>query len=154
MHAILPITAFCTAVAFHGFSGVIFGSAVVRFFAVAAPIGIFLLIYVGSELGVSSGLFATMVTYAFLCELYLFLFTLCMASVSANLVMFIAGGERDTSLLAEKYDSTDMVQLRIERLESANLVYREGDIISLTSRARFLVEAYRWLRATFGHRDS
>lgn len=154
MQAVLPYLAFLVAIALHGLTGLLFGSAVFRFLAVAIPIGILMLVYVGLQTGVSPAFFASMFTYGFLCELYMFLFTLCMASVSANLIMFVAGGERDISLLAERYDSTDMVQLRLDRLETANLLHRDGDKFSLTPRARFLVAAYRWLRTLFGHPNS
>lgn len=147
----MPYVAFCAAVALHGLTGRIFGSAMIRFLALAGPIGIFFLVHVGRETGLSPELFAAMFTYGFLCELYLFLFTLCMASVSVNLIMFIDGGERDVSLLAERYDSTDMVQLRIDRLQATDLLRRDGDKFSLTPRAHFLVGMYRRLRVLFGH---
>lgn len=99
----------------------------------------------------SIGFVSAAVTYAAFCELYLFMFTLALSSVSANILVRLAAGPKDRSELDSSYDSRGMVEQRLARMQAAGLIVTKRDQLSLTVRGRAIVKAYRQLRSIFRH---
>ena len=127
-------------------------NAVVLFLAGGLMIGSALVAWAGSVLGIISIAFvAVTLTYAAWCELYVFLCTLALSSVSANILVRVAGASVDTGDLAVSYSSQDMVEQRLARMQAAGLIAGNADGFRLTRRGAIVVGAYRLLRAVFRH---
>src|SRR6266542_3879192 len=60
--------------------------------------------------------------YAFWCELYIFLFTFAMSSITANLVGRLSRCALTDTDIEQLYDSRDMVATRLDRLVAVGLV--------------------------------
>ncbi len=122
------------------------GNRVIQFLACGACAGLLLIVRLrGSpELGRLAAT-ASVASYAFLCELYIFVFTLVTSSVSASLLY---GGS--AVLLAP---AGDMVAKRLERMVGAGLVSRDGGSLRLTGKGRGLVRALGAARGVF-HGDT
>ncbi len=92
-------------------------------------------------------------TYAFLCELYLFLFTMTIGSISSNVLIRLASQEMSRQEIDRRYDSVAMVQQRFERLICTGFLSRCGDEFALTQKGATLVASLDRLRRFFGHSD-
>jgi hypothetical protein len=118
------------------------GNRVAQFLACGACGAVLLVLKLNSapELGrlASTACFAT---YAFLCELYLFVFTMVTSSVSVSLLF---GGSAESLAPAG-----DMVVKRVERMVGAGLVEREQGSLRLTGRGRLLARVFGSLRRVF-----
>lgn len=91
--------------------------------------------------------------YAFLCELYLFSFTLASGSVSASLLLLLATmGEASVDEIEDRYSSARMVANRLTKLQKSGFVERtESGSYGLTSRGDAAVRLCARLRRFFGH---
>jgi len=95
-------------------------------------------------------LVAGLALYAFVCELYVFVFTLSLYSVSANLLARLRDGELTAKQIHSTYGSVRMVEIRIARLVEKNLLTRDGNRLRITASGRLLVDAFLRLGAAFG----
>jgi hypothetical protein len=122
------------------------GNRVIQFLACGACAGALLIVKLNTapELGRLASA-ASLATYAFLCELYIFVFTLVTSSVSVSLLF---GGSAEAFAPAG-----DMVVKRVERMVGAGLVSREGVSLRLTNKGRWLVRALGVARRVF-HGDA
>jgi hypothetical protein len=148
-----PFAALFIAITLHFISGFILDASVLRFVACASACGFGLAILCYAHVG-GAELLAILITYFALAELYLFLFTLCMASVSVNLLIRISRGVDDLQDLENKHDSKDMVRLRLDRLKDSTLLYNDGPLLRLTEKARRLLRVNRFFQRLFGHSGS
>lgn len=97
---------------------------------------------------------AAALVYAFLCELYLFLFTMTISSVSANLLVRLRSGGMALTDIERHYDSRQMVRVRIGRLANTGFLHLDGDRIFIDARGFRLLRVFRALRGFFGIRDA
>jgi hypothetical protein len=94
---------------------------------------------------------SALVAFAFLCELYLFLFTLAIASVSSTLLQTLGDRRLSEKEVIARYDAEGMVTTRIGRLLATGLLSEsEGDLRVTRTGAR-LVTAFLRLKTFFGH---
>jgi len=127
---------------------------VVSFLIVGCGAGAILLIFVGEHHGfLSAQVFGAAMTYGFICELYLFLFTFALSSISANLLVTLHGRKLTDANIAALYDSKRMVSHRIGRLEHTGLLQAVGDRYEVTRRGRRLLGLLGALRGFFRHDD-
>lgn len=101
--------------------------------------------------GLAPEAFAAGLIYAFGCELYLFLSTFSLASISSNILAELRLGPLTEGELARRYASERMVRLRIERLLAAGLMVEADGAFQLTPKGAHLVGILERLRALFGH---
>jgi hypothetical protein len=94
---------------------------------------------------------AALLTYCFGCELYLFLSTFSLASISSNILAQLQEQPLDEGALARRYASELMVRLRIERLLAADLVVEDAGTLRLTPKGRRMVRIFERLRVLLGH---
>ena len=94
---------------------------------------------------------AGLLVYALGCELYIFLFTLIISSVSAIWLRRLYRGSIETAALAETYSPTWMVDTRLGRLVENGFLACEGERYGLTEKGRSLIRTFGRLRAIFGH---
>jgi ABC-type siderophore export system fused ATPase/permease subunit len=127
------------------------GNSVIRFLTVGSALGGGLIAVLLYRYGVSAQLLAGVMLYAFACELYIFLFTLAMSSVSANLLVNLATHDMTQAEVDRRYDSASMVSNRIERLIVTGLLKETGQVIRPTAKGLRLLSAFDALRRFFGH---
>jgi ABC-type transport system involved in multi-copper enzyme maturation permease subunit len=127
------------------------GASVLKFVGIASIVGV---LQVGGLFGIGTSVsttVASVLVYAFLTELYLFLFTLVSSSVTVSLLLFLS--ERSANpvgLLVEIADPGEMVERRVEKLTANGLVMR-GRPLALTERGRKLLGVFTGLNRFFRH---
>lgn len=127
-------------------------NAVALFLAAGIVVGIALCGWMLEVYGPASIEFVSaLLIYAAFCELYLFLFTLALTSVSANILVRLRDGPRDPAELDELYDDAAMVETRLLRMQAAGFVQRIESSLNVTSRGRRLLSGYHFSRSLFRH---
>jgi hypothetical protein len=87
--------------------------------------------------------------YAFLCELYIFLFTMTISSISSNLLVRLSSHDMRVEEIAQRYDSRQMVRQRLERLASTGFLSQTGSRLALTAKGVRFVRTFGALRRFF-----
>jgi hypothetical protein len=87
------------------------------------------------------GWMATIATYGFFCELYIFVFTLVTSSVSVSLLL---GGSP-----ADLTPAEEMVIKRVRRMLGAGILAEENGRLRLSGRGRALVWIFGAMRSAF-----
>jgi len=85
---------------------------------------------------------AGVAAYAFACELYLFLFTFVISSVTVALLLTRRSGPAAGISL----QPAEMVQRRLRTMAAAGLLRQDGERFALTAKARRVVRVYRIIR--------
>jgi hypothetical protein len=129
-------------------------NSVVVFAIVGAGVGIALIAHLLLLHLPASEMWAVLVLYALACELYTFLFTLVMTSVSVGLLLALRNGSIVEADLAERSDPRVMVRVRIERLVASGLLRNDSGNLAPTARGRRLVWIFGVLGSVFRHRQS
>jgi hypothetical protein len=101
-------------------------------------------------------MFAGLALFALLCELYLFLFTLALASISANILVVLLSGSLDIKTIENIYASKAMVEKRFSRLISTGLMEKkyigtESIVYQTTASGDRFLKFINLLRKCFGH---
>jgi hypothetical protein len=91
------------------------------------------------------------VIYALCCELYVFLFTFAMSSITANLLAKLSRCDMTDTDIEQLYDSRHMVATRLDRLVAVGLVDERPTGLSLTTEGARMVRTFRRLRGLFRH---
>jgi hypothetical protein len=89
--------------------------------------------------------------YAFGCELYVFLFTLAISSVSANLLTNLLQQDMTDQDVERVYDSRQMVAARLDRLIATGLLDESPSGLRLTTDGARIVCTFHRLRSFFRH---
>jgi hypothetical protein len=97
-------------------------------------------------------LIAALVTYAFVCELYLFAFTFATASISANSLALLKDGGVSVDRFHKLYTGIHMARVRLERSEQAGLIVR-SEVIQITPAGHRLSTLFHFARRFFDHDD-
>jgi hypothetical protein len=136
--------AWVLTVAAHAASGrLVRGSAIVRFASIGCVSGLALSLGLGIFYGPTVELLAGMLLYAFGCELYLFVFTLSLYSISANLLIRLRANAMTIQQIDALYDSGRMVEVRLDRLVQKKLLYRDCGRLCLTDTGLRLAVAFQ-----------
>src|SRR4051794_2223388 len=120
-------------------------SVVVKLVAVGGVVGLALAGLLAILFGLSIATLAGLVTFALACELYIFLFTLILSSVSAIWLRRLHRGSIETEALAEAYSPAWMVDTRLERLAENGFLDRTETGYRLTEKGRGLMETFKRL---------
>ncbi|GIW82348.1 MAG: hypothetical protein KatS3mg105_4155 [Gemmatales bacterium] len=118
-------------------------NSVARFLVVGSVAGLTLLVVLCRHAVSALDVMAGLTFYAFLCELYIFLFTMVSSSISAKTLRLLWQGPMSAEQLEAVYEGAGMVQRRLERLQATHLIRTEGKHRTLTAKGERLV---RWLR--------
>jgi predicted transcriptional regulator len=89
--------------------------------------------------------------YGLCCELYVFLFTLAMSSISANLLVSLSRRAMTAAEIEQLYDSRAMVSSRIDRLVAVGLFDETPAGLELTAKGARTVRTFGRLRTFFRH---
>lgn len=130
------------------------GNSVLRFMVAGTLAGCGLIGALHLFYGPSAQLFAGIAVYAFFCELYIFLFTLAISSISANLLINLSIHGMTKQEIDRKYDSSSMVAQRMERMVGTGLLEATPNGLQLTFRGQYLFRMFELLRRFFRHAPS
>ena len=126
-------------------------SVVVKYVVVGGLTGLALLAHLLSVEGPTHRTLAGLLVFALASELYIFLFTMIISSVSAIWLRRLYRGSIETSTLAEIYSPAWMVETRLERLVENGFLVRTDDGYRLTEKGRSLINTFTRLRGIFKH---
>jgi hypothetical protein len=130
-------------------------NVVFRFLIFGCILGAGLIWWLYNEYGITHPqLWAGILIYGFVCELYIFLFTLVISSVSVNLLVSLLGGKMTRAEIDSLYDSGQMVSTRLDRLTDAGFLTRGLKGFELTQKGARTIRMFEWLRSFFHHRSS
>jgi hypothetical protein len=151
MWLILSAVAFMTSVVVHAVAMRLLerAGAVTAFVAIGAVIWVALIGYCAVVYGLTPAVLAATLTYAFLCELYIFLFTLVGNSVSFGLLTKLARRPLKPADIARFYRAEAMIARRFEQLERGNLITAGPAGFGLTARGEGIVRVFSLLHAMF-----
>jgi hypothetical protein len=109
-------------------------------FAVAASVtaGIVALILNQSAMPALDAV-SVLLIYVFGLQLYLFLFTLSLASVGSNILAMLANGPLTRDAINARYDERYMVSLRVDRLLDSDMIMDAPRGLELTPSARTIL---------------
>jgi hypothetical protein len=127
-----------------------FGS-VIRFLIIGGACGFAAVIMMLTEYGLTADVIGATLVFAFAAELYLFLFTMTLGSVSANTLVLLTRGPASPTDINNLYGDRAMAALRIERLVTTGLAQEHDGVISLTPRGHVVARLFAGLRTAFGH---
>ena len=153
MGVIAAVLAFVVAVALHA---VVCRlplklSVVLKYLLVGGLVGLGLAIWLVTTFGIDIPTLAGLVTFALASQIYIFMFTLILSSVSAIWLRRLYRGSIDTETLAEAYSPAWMVDTRLERLADNGFLDRTADGYRLTEKGRGLMQTFGKLRRLFNH---
>jgi hypothetical protein len=127
-------------------------NGVTRFLLIGGLIGACLLSWLLYRYGVTTPqTWAAAAVYGFCCELYIFLFTFAMSSVTANLLARLSSHDMTDGDIEQFYDSRYMVTTRLDRLVAVALVDEGPGGLSLSPEGTRLVRMFHRLRGLFRH---
>jgi len=101
--------------------------------------------------GLTLCLLSNLLVYAFGCELYIFIFTMTIGSISANLLLRLRNHNLTIEEINRLYNSKKMVSDRIQRLISVELIAESDAGLFLSSKGERLARAFAWFRSFFRH---
>ena len=93
---------------------------------------------------------AALALYLFLCELYIFVFTMGLSSISAKVLILLFTRGVSFSEIEAMYDTSGMVEHRVKRLIAVGLLDQRGNHWRLTGRGRRLIRVFGMLQRFFG----
>jgi hypothetical protein len=144
------VCAWALTLVVHAASGrLVHGNAILRFVLIGCVFGLGLGVGLGVFYGLTVELLTGMLLYGLGCELYIFVFTLSLYSISANLLIRLRANAMTAQQVDALYDSGRMVELRLNRLVHKNLLYRDGDRLCLTGIGLRLATVFHRFGATF-----
>jgi hypothetical protein len=127
-------------------------NGVTRFLLIGGLVGVCLVWWLLHRYGATAPqTWAAAVVYAFCCELYVFLFTFAMSSVTANLLAKLSQRDMTDTDIEQLYDSCHMVATRLDRLVAIGLVDERPAGLRLTIEGARMVRTFRRLRGLFRH---
>jgi hypothetical protein len=121
-----------------------------NFLIVGALGGAALAVRLHAEFGSDVETAASLLMYAFTCELYIFLFSMVSSSISVSLLLTLRLGGVANDHLAVQYSSSGMISRRVDKLVAAGLLSQIDDRHILTDKGRRLIRTFSRLRVFFG----
>jgi hypothetical protein len=92
--------------------------------------------------------------FALLSELYIFIFTLVISSVTVQILISMIAGPQDISTVKNDDLYDEMVQLRVARLIKNQFLILSNDSLIITNRGLRLIRFFNWLKSVFKHNSS
>jgi hypothetical protein len=124
---------------------------VFRFAIVGGVLGLVWAWWLYGNFGLAPQFWAGVLVYGLCCELYVFLFTLAMSSISANLLVSLSRHAMTTAEIEQLYDSRSMVSSRIDRLVAVGFFDETTVGLELTRKGERTVRIFGRLRTFFRH---
>lgn len=89
---------------------------------------------------------AILVWFFFLSELYVFIFTLSLGSISIKILQLLSARPLAVNELEALYPPASMVSVRFKRLSSAGFIDGSGGILKLTKKGNHLLAIFFFIR--------
>ena len=124
-------------------------SSVARYVVVGGLTGLALGAHLLALYGLDTPTVTALLLFALASEVYIFLFTLTMSSISSTILLTLRAGDLDEHALDARYSASYMVDSRLVKLETNDFLRRDGDRFALTARGRGLVASFHRLRRLF-----
>lgn len=125
---------------------------VLRFLLAGSVVGVGLVWWLYDKYGIAAPqMWGGLLLYAFCCELYVFLFTLVISSISANLLINLFLRDMTDADIADLYDSRHMVAARLDRLVSVGLLDESSEGLKLTKKGVQTVRIANRMKRFFRH---
>ena len=125
-------------------------NGMVAFLLAGLPIGLVLILMLARHAGRDETI-AGVLLYAFLCELWMWIFSAAFSSVSANLLLHLRSKNLTYDDIDLAYDDRQMILRRIEWLEHIGAIQALDGQLVPTRRGRALASLFNAVRAFFGH---
>ena len=158
MWLLLAAGYFAAAVALHALvtRAPLRASSVARYVIVGSLSGVALGAHLVWLYDLTTPAIAGLLLFALASEVYIFLFTLTMNSISSTILLTLRSGATDEEALDARYSASYMVDSRLVKLEANDFLRRDGERFQLTERGRGLVASFHRLRRLFfrGPRDA
>ena len=122
---------------------------VIKFLATGGICGIFLAGFGFATRGARSEVFAGLLLYALMSELYIFLFTFVRSSISARLLLALSSKILAQAEVERLMDGRVLVHARVEDLAATGLLARCPSGYAVTKKGMMLVRVFRDLRTFF-----
>jgi hypothetical protein len=153
MSILLAVLYFVVAVALHAIWCRVSArlSVVVKYVVAGGLVGLALAGHLLVLYGPTTPTLAGILSFALASELYVFMFTLILSSVSAIWLRRLHRGSIESEALAEAYSPAWMVDTRLERLADNAFLTRDGEGYRVTERGRKMMQSFRRLRGFFKH---
>lgn len=126
-------------------------NGVVAFVAAGMPVGLALMAVLLPNYPRDRAWAGTLL-YAFLCELWIFVFSATLSSVSANLMLHLRVCAMRRDEIDQLYDNRGMIQRRIGWLRRIGAAVEKNGRLMPTARGRRLASLFDTLLDFFGHR--
>lgn len=155
MMLIIGVLASCAAIGFHWISQFLFTSmgTLSRFVIVfIVLLGLLIALSIASN-ATPEEAFAALIWYGFSCELYVFLFTLSLSSISVKIIQLLSRRTMSIAEIEAAYQPGDMVSKRFERLQAARLIEGENNF-TLTAKGKKLVWVFNVIRNILHRREN
>lgn len=92
--------------------------------------------------------------FALLSELYIFVFTLVISSVTVQLLISLTSGPQNLSAIKNDKFYDEMVQLRIARLIKNQFLILINNGLTITNKGLRLIRFFNWLKSVFKHNST
>ena len=125
-------------------------NGMVAFVVAGVPIGLALMAMSLPRLPADRAMAGTLL-YAFLCEVWMFIFSATFSSISANLILHLRKGSLCLADIDHIYDNREMIQRRITWLNHIGAVVARDGQLTPTEKGRRLARLFDALRGFFGH---
>jgi hypothetical protein len=128
---------------------------VLRFVAIGGLLGLgwIWLLHDAYQFG-EPGFWAGLLIYALSCEVYVFLFTLVIGSISANLLVSLRSRDMTDLDIDQLYDSRKMVSARLDRLVSTRFLSETPTGLKLSEKGVRTLRVFNMLKNVFRHPPS
>lgn len=154
MWLLSPLVFFFIAIFIHALSRrffPIFG-AVSQFFVIGSLVGLFLIAFLGFYYGyILPNALTALLCYSLLCEVYIFLFSAVLSSISLNLLLRLERGGGTADSISQSFDGESMVVRRIDRMIQADLLQAQGTGAILSPKGKRIFGILTLLRKFFKH---
>ena len=94
---------------------------------------------------------STLLIFAFLCELHLFVVGFSMTSISASLLVRLGRAQLTEDQVREDYSSQAMIEVRLQRLIEAGYVDGRDETLGVTAKGHGLIRLYQLAQRVFWH---
>jgi hypothetical protein len=125
-------------------------NGMVAFVLAGVPVGLALMAALLPGYSTSQA-WAGVFLYAFLCELWMFVFSSTFSSVSANLTLHLRAQPLRRSHIDQLYDNRAMIHRRIRWLHHIHAAVEKDGRLVPTDRGRKLAGLFDAVRTFFGH---
>ena len=126
-----------------------------KFLLAGVPAGILLIGWERTAKEASLSVWAAVALYAFLCELYIFIFASIQTSVSLGLLMVLGGKRMTAREIDGRFSGAGMIRMRLDGLVREGFLTEisKGHYV-LTAKGRKFARVFRFCQHFFGHSKS